>query len=278
MTSTPVERIRLIATDLDGTLLDSAGQVGARARQAIAAARETGVELAFLTARPLPDATALLAAGGLSGFLAASNGAVICDPSGSVLSRSPFGPEYEFVPRLRALGVALGVVTERKVVLDDRFPDDLGQEWQALTSPRLVDDLLASGRALKILAACAHRSSAELALAVNEALGDRVRVTYSTHRFVEITPRGIDKGHALELIAGFAGVAPREVACVGDMPNDITMLARSGLAVAVANADPSVLAIAQLVVPSNNDGGVAELIEAITTARSGIAEGKLNAD
>lgn len=267
-TPTPMRDIRLVAADLDGTLLDLGGRVTPRVRAAVAAALSAGVEVAFLTGRPLGDARAVLGGAGLSGFLAASNGAVVCDRDGAVLRRHVFAGGFglDLVGELRRLGLVLGAVTESDLVLDEGFPEDLAHEWCVVENDRTVEDLVRGGVVLKLLAARTGRPAGELAGAVRAVAGD-VTVTYSTQRFLEISPAAADKGAALRVIAAAAGVALREIACVGDMPNDLVMFATGGLAVAMGNADDQVRAAAHLVVAGNDAGGAAELLERIVDAR-----------
>ncbi|MDX8031033.1 HAD family hydrolase [Lentzea sp. BCCO 10_0856] len=265
---TPMRDIRLVAADLDGTLLDVEGLVTERVSRAVATARSAGVEVAFLTGRPLDDARAVLGGGGLTGFLAASNGAVVCGRDGAVLCRHVFAGGFGLglVGELRRLGLVLGAVTESDLVLDSGFPADLAAEWCVVEYDRTVEDLVRGGGVLKLLAARTGQRAGELAEAVRGVARD-VTVTYSTHRFLEISPLAADKGAALRVIADAAGVALREIACVGDMPNDLVMFATGGLAVAMGNADDQVRAAAHLVVAGNDAGGVAELLERIVDAR-----------
>ena len=84
---------------------------------------------------------------------------------------------------------------------------------------------------------------------------------------MEISAAGVSKATGLERYAGELGIDGAQVVAVGDMPNDLPMLAWAGRAVAVANAHPQVIAAADEVTASNDDDGVALLLEAITAAR-----------
>ncbi|GGM54091.1 sugar phosphate phosphatase [Longimycelium tulufanense] len=271
MTGTPLDGIRLVATDLDGTLLNRSGRVGERVRASVELARQNGVETVYLTGRPLHDAASVLGEAGLGGYLAASNGAVVRDRQGLVLGRwtmdAELGAEISAALRLALDGTHLGAVTEGELALDHGFPADLAETWRAQLGERTVEGLLAGGRVLKLLAACPGWPVGAFAEMVSALVGDRFCVTFSTERFLEISLSSATKGAALEVIARAAGVPLSAAACVGDMPNDLGMFDVAGLAVAVANAAPTVRRRAHLVVSSNEDDGVAELIEAIVRAR-----------
>ena len=101
------------------------------------------------------------------------------------------------------------------------------------------------------------------------ALTGRAEVTRSTSLFLEISRHGIDKGSGLRTLARLAGVRLRDTAAIGDMPNDLPMLACAGLAGAVANAHPDVLAAADLVVAECRADGVAQFAEHLVSAGRG---------
>jgi hydroxymethylpyrimidine pyrophosphatase-like HAD family hydrolase len=98
--------------------------------------------------------------------------------------------------------------------------------------------------------------------AVNDLLGDKVSVTHSSSSgLVEIGLAGVTKASGLAYVAELRGIDAAEVAAVGDMPNDLPMLAWAGHSYAVANAHPAVLEVAQYRLPSNDDDAVAQLID-----------------
>ena len=100
-----------------------------------------------------------------------------------------------------------------------------------------------------------------LALAV-EVLDGQVAVTSSSSEaLLEISAAGVTKASALAALAARAGIPAAEVVAFGDMPNDLPMLAWAGRAVAVANAHPEVLAVADEVTASNDEDGVALVLE-----------------
>ncbi|WP_165968499.1 HAD-IIB family hydrolase [Saccharopolyspora elongata] len=263
--------IDLVATDLDGTLLTGDGELGDRVRAAVRRAQQHGVHVAFITGRPFRETISMLARAGLRGFTAASNGALISDERGEIRYEQVLTTTSAAwaVERLRAgIGsVSIGAVSAEELALDPDFPADLVSDWRDQLGAGSVPDLVRGGRVLKLLVAHPNRSAGELAAATAELLGGGFAVTYSTTRFLEVSHRSADKGVAVELIADALQVELSRVACVGDMPNDLPMLGRGGLAVAVANAADSVLAAADLVIPTNEEHGVATLLDAVVEQR-----------
>ncbi|GAU66495.1 hydrolase [Streptomyces sp. NBRC 110611] len=270
--------VRLVAMDLDGTLLDSTGTVPSRVRAAVRAAARGGVRPAFVTGRPLADTVALLRAADLRGHVACSNGAVVLDETGRVLHRRAIDGERAAAVRRILRGtfpeLTLGAVDESRLFLDPGFPADLAQDWRSQLCAGPVSGALDDGRVLKVLAAHPASTAEELAPAVSGALGGAYQVTYSTQRFLEISDARATKGAAVAAVAAATGVPLTAVAAVGDMPNDLPMMEPSALAVAVGNAHPRVLDAADLIVRGNDLDGVAELLDAVLAARreSGRAE------
>ena len=94
----------------------------------------------------------------------------------------------------------------------------------------------------------------------NELAATTVTCTRSDLPFIEISAAGVDKGSTLAAYCGSLGIAAANVVAFGDMPNDIPMLTWAGRGVAVANADPLVLASADMVTLANNADGVASML------------------
>jgi hypothetical protein len=123
-------------------------------------------------------------------------------------------------------------------------------------------DVVTSVDAAKLLASHPSMGVDELLAAVRELVGELVEPTHSNGRgLVEMGPRGVSKATTLAAYCASLGVTADEVVAFGDMPNDLPMLAWAGTAYAVANAHPQVLAAVALRAHSNDDDGVARVLE-----------------
>ncbi|MFB7507320.1 HAD family hydrolase [Streptomyces broussonetiae] len=262
--------VRMVCTDLDGTLLNRAGTVGPATRAALTEAELKGLPVAYVTGRPLRDALGAARDHGFRGLVVCSNGAVTVEAAtGRVLDRRGFGAG-EVAALLRRMrervpGVVLGVDCVRGLYLEPGFAELVPDCWPHEAVPDAVLPVSSDDPPVKVLAVHAALPAARL----DEALvrpGDGVEATRSTPYFLEISPRGVDKGTSLRRLAGHYGVPLAATAAVGDMPNDLPMLRVAGLAAAVANAHPEVLAVAGLVLPDNEREGVARLISGICAA------------
>jgi len=261
----------LVATDLDGTLLRSDGTVSARTRGAIARAEAARIIVVMVSGRPIRWMHGVAEATGHHGVAICSNGAVRYDlATEQVLAHDPIAPAVGSLV-VAALRAALpGVCFAVEQI--DRFGRE--PQWELQGVSRGTIELVAAAEELvaqpssKILARLDDVDPDELVASAQHALGELATATHSSSwGLVEISAAGVSKATGLERYAGELGVDAAQVVAVGDMPNDLPMLAWAGRAVAVANAHPKVIAAADEVTASNDDDGVALLLEAITAAR-----------
>lgn len=257
--------VRLVCTDLDGTLLNSAGAIGDVTLEALSAAESSGLMVRLVTGRPARDTVWLAREYGLTGPVACSNGAVVVDAAtGDELWRGDVAPDLVSgcLEKLRSAmsGVLLGIDTSRGLILDTGFADLVPDCWPHEAVPDVRHRVFArpDNPVVKILAAHPVLGPDKLSELFGGVTG--LRCTYSTPHFVELSTNGIDKGTALRRLADLAAVPLTQTAAVGDMPNDLPMLSTARIAAAVANAHASVRRQADLLLPSNDDDGVAELI------------------
>ena len=265
---------RLIATDLDGTLLRGDHSISPRARAAIRAAQDRGLTVAFVTARPPRDIRTLARDAGLSGVAVCSNGAILYDTaSGAMLRHNQLGAVLgrQLIHELRAAepGIAFAVEHGHKLGQEPHFPP-LFVETVHDHAPRVACALeLCDEEPTKLIAHHPGHGADALAERVRQVVGGRGEVTHSGWPIVEIGPVGVSKASGLGWLCAELGVPAAQVIAFGDMPNDIPMLAFAGRAVGVANAHPEVLAMAHEVTASNEDDGVARVIEALLEQAEG---------
>ncbi|MCK9792652.1 Cof-type HAD-IIB family hydrolase [Isoptericola sp. 4D.3] len=275
---------RLVATDLDGTLLRSDGTVSARTRSVLAAAEAAGTEVVFVTARPPRWLDALADLVGGHGRVICLGGAAVWDLStGRALETCGFddGVLRSLVAELRDAvpDVGLAVETARGPAFDPWFPDGepgLDRALRAAPVERSLsggDDAVAKLLAVRpgtptqgfgVVQRGDVRDAEQDAFfeRVRAVVGDRAELHYSgAAGLAELLPPGVTKEVALARWCARLGVDARDVWAFGDMPNDLPMLRWAGRGHAVANAHPDVLACADAVVPGNDDDGVATALE-----------------
>lgn len=266
---------RLIASDLDETLLDSTHHVPERVRAAISAAREKGVRFVPCTGRPFESVNVTLDELGLLGlpgeYVLSFNGGVVTENSSGVpltsckLDRERArelyarGVEHGFCMHINTLGPVYlyNYVPEERAYIEGRM--DIVE-----TMAPTLDEAVGDQDVVKLIYMCLDQERLEDVerMFAQEGLTDGLDVYYSGNRYLEFNAPGINKGAGLLALAGRLGIAREEVMAIGDNSNDIPMLRAAGLGVAVANATDEAKAAADYVCQADNDhGAVAEALE-----------------
>ncbi|MGI8712259.1 MAG: Cof-type HAD-IIB family hydrolase [Solirubrobacteraceae bacterium] len=257
---------RVVATDLDGTLLRSDGTLTQRTRQALIAVEDAGALVVLCTARPARWLRPLAVAG-RHGVAVCANGGVIWDMHAEVVLQQFPVPEpvaRQVVQRLRPEFPEAAWAVERA----DAFGHEPGYtpRWP-VPDDTIVDaiDVLLSAPPVKLMLRHPHLTVAALAAQVQRLVGHLVEVTYSSSEeaLLEISAAGVSKASALAGLCAARGISAGEVLAFGDMPNDLPMLTWAGHGVAVANAHPDVLAVADEVTAGNDEDGVAQVLERV---------------
>nr|WP_203183506.1 HAD family hydrolase [Streptomyces pratensis] len=259
---------RLVATDLDGTLLRSDGTLSARTSEALRRVAGTGAEVVLVTARPPRFVDALAGAYGLTGTAVCSNGALVYDIGARTVITSHTLPVETARRVADALtgslrGIGFAVETGHRVNCAPgyglRLPEDAGAEYDV---PRVADLWSAGDPIVKLLAWSPDRDTDSMLAVAEEAAAAMAQVTHSGGRgLLEISAARITKARTLAALCAGRGVARRQVVAFGDMPNDLSVLTWAGTGYAMANAHPEVLAGATHRTASNDDDGVASVLE-----------------
>jgi hypothetical protein len=272
--------IKLIATDVDGTLLHSDGTISARTRAALRAAAEAGLTVAFVSGRPPRWLDTLAADTGHVGLAVGANGAVLYDlATEQIVSAHLLAPELlkelgralrtEFPQVQFAIEFGMSFAAEPGYVHDWQINPPYDRRGQPIAPPLTGPlDEISQEPAVKLLAKDREVDVDAFLAAALEVVGDRATITHSSSfGLLEISAPGVTKATGLAELAESRGIAPHEVLAVGDMPNDVPMLMWAGRSYAVANAHPAAKAAAGSVTARNDDDAVAALIEGVLAER-----------
>jgi Cof subfamily protein (haloacid dehalogenase superfamily) len=258
-------RFRLVASDIDGTLIHDDGTLSPRTIDVLAA---LPVPFVVVTGRPVRWLHQLFDQMPTPVTAVCANGAVIYDPvDDRILRANPLSTDVllDVSKRLRE---AVPDITLAVEVEDGRaFWHE--QTWpvrqEGVPSVRVLTDPeeLTTVPAVKLLARSARHDREDFADLVSRTLGEIAETTYSSSSaLVEISAAGVTKAAGLAWLCERDGIDPSEVVAFGDMPNDIPMLAWAGHAVAMANAHPAARAVADEVTGTNDEDGVALYLKA----------------
>jgi len=276
----PLMRTRLLALDIDGTLLDPYGSLTDAARGAVAAARHAGLAVVLCTGRRFRTALPIARALELAGPIVVNNGALVKDLASSRTLHHHYLPGAVY-PEVLALARSVGP----PLVYVDAYPEqtDFLTERAAHAHPfqreylrdhgahcREVEDLAAEGRSDVIMASLMADAEAlgVLRSRAADALGSRVHTHVIQNKnyqgaILEFLSPQSGKWAALARVAEQAGIAPEAIAAVGDDVSDVEMLSRAGFGIAMGNAVESAKAAASFIARSNAEGGVVEAIERV---------------
>ncbi|MEE1828174.1 HAD family hydrolase [Streptomyces sp. BE20] len=257
---------RLVATDLDGTLLSSAETVSARTRAALATATGAGALHIIVTGRSAPWARPVFDEIGYRGIAVCGQGAQVYDAGAHKLLTS-----LTLDRQVAALAIAkieaetgpLAVAAnqdglEGAVLAGPGYQLQIGSDLPVVRAAK--DELLTAPISKLYIQ---HRSLTDdaLAEAARRAAGDLVGVVMAGAGIVELLPVGLSKATGLAVAARRLGVTAADTIAFGDMPNDVPMFGWAAHGVAMANAHQELLAVADEVTVSNDEDGVAAVLE-----------------
>lgn len=262
---------RLVATDLDGTLVRSDGSVSPYTAEILTAVEALGVPVVFVTGRPLRWTEEVFEHVGEHGLAIVSNGALVWD-----VARHRPHLERPIEP---ALGLEMCEVI-REAIPGSAFAvetlDGIGLEPEFLERHRVPDgarrgpvEELFGQPALKLLARHEDLAPQEFWDAAEQVVQGRLVITWSSSTsLLEISAPGVTKASTLALLCADLGIDAADVVAFGDMPNDLPMLAWAGTSYAMADAHPTVTEAAAHVAPGHDEDGVARVLAGIYGLRS----------
>lgn len=266
----------LIASDVDGTLIDDTERIPLVVRKAVRRAVSAGTVFALATGRPPRWIHPILSQLELKPVCVCANGAIVYDAAtDTMLDVRNLSPDaLRSIVDLSTQALAdhggAGFAVERAgesawapenelfLVSPTYVP-----AWFSEDNGMVSLEELISVPAIKLLVRNEHLSSEEIFNLVAPLIPtDLAHVTFSVpDGLIEVAAPGVTKARGVEFLAARIGAGPQDVVAFGDMPNDIEMLQWAGLGVAMANAVPELKAVADHVTASNNEGGIAQVLQ-----------------
>lgn len=266
----------LIASDVDGTLIDDRERIPLKVRKAIRRAVSAGTVFALATGRPPRWIHPVLSQLELKPVCVCANGAIVYDAATDtmldVCNLSPV--DLKTIVGIAEAALAAhggaGFAVERAgesawapekelfLVSPTYVP-----AWFSENNGMVSLDELIGQSAIKLLVRNEHLSSADIyELVAPHVPPELAHVTFSVpDGLIEVAAPGVTKARGVEFLASRIGAGPSDVIAFGDMPNDIEMLQWVGHGVAMANAVPELKAVADEITRSNNEGGIADVLE-----------------
>jgi Cof subfamily protein (haloacid dehalogenase superfamily) len=271
-------RYRLLALDVDGTLLDPAGALRPVVRDAVRAVQQRGLRVVLCTGRRFRTARPLAQDLQLDGPIVVHNGALVKDLASGQTLHHQYMPDtiyHQALALLRPMSTPMAYVDafhERIDIftepLERAHPFQRAYLADHIAECRIVEDIaqpLSHGVILMSIMADGPSLQA-LYPQVTEMLGASGRVHFLMNKnyqgyILEVLQSGVSKWQALHRLALQAGIAPEEIMAVGDDRNDIDMIRHAGLGIAMGNAPDEVKAAADAVTGSNAEDGLVRALE-----------------
>lgn len=239
------QEIKLIALDIDGTLITSDHKVSKATETAVFKAVEKGVHVLLCTGRPpnmCSEFTELLQ---LNTYLVTASGGEVWSSNNELLERHLHdSAEIETLWKIgKNIGLNMWIISTNEVFENGAYPEDFhAHEWLKIGFFSDDKDKL-------------HKMQAELSQYEN------IEITNSHPSNIEVNPGGVSKAHALKRICKDLDITMNEVMAVGDSLNDFTMIKEAGIGVAMGNAQDLIKEIADYITDTNDQDGVAKAIE-----------------
>ncbi|WP_284139235.1 MULTISPECIES: Cof-type HAD-IIB family hydrolase [unclassified Virgibacillus] len=237
-------QIKLIALDMDGTLLNKDDMITDYTREVLSQAMDKGVHVVLSTGRWLESCYPYAEALGLTSYLVTSNGGQIWTVKKELIEEHLL--ETAKLEKMYHLGKEIGLdmwMVSTKGVYRDRLPDDyLEQDWLKLGCDTFDKQKL-------------EEMMKELSYI------DGLELTNSLPTNVEVNPKGVNKANALKTVCEKIGITMDNVFAAGDSLNDIKMIQQAGIGVAMGNAQEAIKKAADFVTDTNNNDGVAKAVK-----------------
>lgn len=275
----PTKTVRLVVTDMDGTLLTPDKQVTHATLDAIAKLRAAGVPVCLVSSRAPQGIAMYFDALKIHTPYAGLNGAIICDAEGNVLSSLVLsaGAVRDALDMFDVHDVDAWLFSGKDWVVHDDSTGYVPNEKRVIrTTPVVAKDFTPwEDKVGKVTGSSADYDLLErMEGEVGQMLEGQASVARSAPYYLDITPLEANKGHALRELGRLLNVPVNEIACLGDMRNDIPMLDIAGLAIAMGNATDEVASHAHVQTDTNEANGWAKAIETFVLPRVPVAGAK----
>lgn len=270
-----LSRPTLIASDVDGTLIDDENRVSARTMKVLQSARGSGVELVLATGRPprwIAEITDQFGDSSPVRYAVCANGAILYDVEHDhVMVTAAMHPEalellveraYRVIPGCGIAAEQAGKSANDAATAPFVATSGYRHAWLNPDHVEVGDDEVFAEPAVKLLVRQPEMRSSEMAERMNEVVGPLAQVTYSTDNgLIELSLPDTHKASGLTALAALAELDASRVIAFGDMPNDAEMLAWASHGVAMGHAHPAARAAADEITVGNNEDGVARVLE-----------------
>jgi Cof subfamily protein (haloacid dehalogenase superfamily) len=258
--------VSLVIADVDGTLVTEDKVLTPRAQAAVEALDRAGIAFAITSGRPPRGMAMLIEPLHLKTPIAGFNGGTFVTPGMEIIKEFRLPPEAarRAVALILRHGLDVWIYSGREwLVRNPEAPHVAREQWTVKFAPTVVSDITSAlGRAIKIVGVSDdHDAVARCERDAQETLGLDASAARSQPYYLDVTHPNANKGTVAATLGELLSIPLRQIATIGDMPNDTLMFRKSGLSIAMGNAGLEVKAEARFVTESYNDDGFAKAME-----------------
>lgn len=263
--------IKLVAIDLDGTLLNNQKQISQENQAALAKAKANGIKIVLCTGRPLKAILPYLDVLNLRGTgdysITFNGGLVQKNDTGTIVDKQALSVEdvTDLLALAKQMDMPLDVLRDEVVLC---FPtSSVHQTIYPKLNPLLVfqsatqQELTAEALYNKAVVAYDQKELDQWIPAIPKEFRERFEVIKTRSNLLEFMPKGVTKAYGIRLLAKKLGIQSSEVMAIGDEENDLSMIHYAGVGVAMGNAIAAVKEAADIVTATNEENGVAQVIQ-----------------
>lgn len=264
--------IELVVSDVDGTLVDSNKTLTTASIDAVQELHEAGIHFAITSGRPPKGMEMLVEPLSLRSPIGGFNGGLLVEPDMEVLVERSIPTELVTPIFDELASHGLDVWTYQGTdwfVQDDTAPHVDKEAHTVQFAPTVRHDLReVTDQVAKLVGVSDDPSAiAAATAAMREAFGHHVSAAPSQPYYLDVTHPDANKGCVVAFLSERLGIDPERIATIGDMPNDVLMFSRSGLSIAMGNADTQVQRAARRVTSSNDEDGFAAAMRRFVLGR-----------
>ncbi len=262
----PNRRISLVLADVDGALVTEQKELTPRAKAAVDAIHQAGIQFAITSGRPPRGMAMLVAPLGLTTPIAGFNGGAFVNPDMSIIEQKtlPEDVAREGLELLKSHGLDAWIYSGADWLITRRDAPHVDREaWTVKFEPTVVANFEGRlGSVAKIVGISDDLGRVkDCETAAQQSIGKRATARRSQPYYLDITHLDANKGAVADFLSKRLGVPQEAIATIGDQPNDVSMFEKSGLSIAMGNASDEVKAQATVSTASYNDEGFAKAME-----------------
>ena len=262
-----LDKIKLVAVDMDGTLLDDEKNISRRTKECLGQLIRRGIDVVIITGRSYEALKPYKDELGLETPVICYNGSQTVDGKTGKILRDEVLPDESsryIIELARREDIHVQAYKNGTLYFERRRPESDHYESHVNLKGEIVDfDSMNPLNFTKMMYVGSHERLAGVMRKVEADIGDKTSVMFSNVEFLEFMKKGISKGEALNLLLSDMGIDPADTIAFGDGDNDVSLLEAAGIGVAMGNASEAVKAAADFVTDSNNEDGIARFLSSL---------------